>query len=675
MAERGYIDSITVYEHNKMKWRTTSLKTTRLLALFLALCMIFAFAAACKTDAPPAPVDDPAPVAPPDTTTPDPAPPDTTTPDPGPVAAPYGRDAFAPPAMVTSLPRNETLYYNGFQWGMSNGWNAFSNNMNNPLAITQDAGGARIAVFEPPYMYNPLDNKMYPLLADGGVDGYTWNDSMTELTYKIKEAAYWSDGTKVTAHDAAFTYFAGIEYGASAGIGFAAFIDRVEARDDETVVIHAVTTADGKPANPLMMITFLGQNYILQKAWLEALVARNGGDPDGMANDPGDDVVWSGPYAPFIRDESMTAVVRDDGYWGQHPDMWGQLPVPKYLAHAIFEDNPAGDAAFFAGEVDVSQNFVANIHLQWQQNGLPISTYMSEPPYGLCVNMPTAFFNMNIPVLADNPEIRQAIAWAVDYDMINANAMTGQSPTFTQVPRSLMAPPAGEQAMYNKAAVSHLQWAGRDYDSANALLDDAGFAIGADGIRRTPDGQRLSFKALCPAGWTDWEASMEIVAAAGANIGIEITTEFPEWDIYQLVVTASYHDEYDIFMMWTDSTNPTSPWGRARGLLSSEFVGIDGNWSGNWGHYVNARADQLIAAIPIESDQGKIVDMYTELVEIYLTDVPSFSLMYRPDKFHSVNESVWTGFTEAGDGRNVPPINAICGYAIADLYNLRLVNP
>jgi len=47
--------------------------------------------------------------------------------------------------------------------------------------------------------------------------------------------------------------------------------------------------------------------------------------------------------------------------------------------------------------------------------------------------------------------------------------------------------------------------------------------------------------------------------------------------------------------------------------------------------------------------------------------------MYRPDKFHAVNESVWTGFTEDGDGRNVPPVNCVSGYAIADLYNIRLV--
>jgi peptide/nickel transport system substrate-binding protein len=47
--------------------------------------------------------------------------------------------------------------------------------------------------------------------------------------------------------------------------------------------------------------------------------------------------------------------------------------------------------------------------------------------------------------------------------------------------------------------------------------------------------------------------------------------------------------------------------------------------------------------------------------------------MYRPDKFHAVNESVWTGYPEAGDGKNIPPLVLCDGYSIAGLYNITLV--
>ena len=67
----------------------------------------------------------------------------------------------------------------------------------------------------------------------------------------------------------------------------------------------------------------------------------------------------------------------------------------------------------------------------------------------------------------------------------------------------------------------------------------------------------------------------------------------------------------------------------------------------------------MIKAIPTETDPAKLKATYTELVKIYLTDVPSFTLMYRPQSFHTVNESVWTNFPHADDGTNppVPPLD------------------
>ena len=130
-------------------------------------------------------------------------------------------------------------------------------------------------------------------------------------------------------------------------------------------------------------------------------------------------------------------------------------------------------------------------------------------------------------------------------------------------------------------------------------------------------------------------------------------------------------------MMWSAGAGPTQPWGRIRAMLSSEFIGMPSNWNGNWGLYSNPDADALIQAIPSETDEAALKEMYTELVKVYLTDVPSFTLMYRPQSFHTVNESVWTNFPHDGDGTNppVPPLDLTDGWSIAGLYNLTLVNP
>jgi peptide/nickel transport system substrate-binding protein len=267
---------------------------------------------------------------------------------------------------------------------------------------------------------------------------------------------------------------------------------------------------------------------------------------------------------------------------------------------------------------------------------------------------------------------------AVDYPTIIANAMTNQSATFDQVPRSLMNPTPGEQALYDKAAVKDLQWAGNDIEGAKKLLDDAGIKDTNKDGNREFNGKELHYVATCPNGWSDWQAAIEVVAAAGKKIGIDIVTNYPEWSVYQTVVTKSdspLPEGYDIFMMWSDGAGPTQPWGRIRHLLSSEFVGAANNWNGNWGQYSNPEADKLIKAIPTETDPAKLKAAYTELVKIYLTDVPSFTLMYRPQNFHAVNESVWTGFPHDGDGTKppVPPLDMVDGWSIAGLYNLTLV--
>jgi len=119
--------------------------------------------------------------------------------------------ATPPPAKAPSastLPRKETLYFNGQQWGSVVGWNPYSSSNNNAMAIAQQ-DNARVTMFETPYLYDMLDGKVYPLLADGP---FTWNDAHTEITFKIKKAAHWSDGTPVTADDVAYTWATHVKY-------------------------------------------------------------------------------------------------------------------------------------------------------------------------------------------------------------------------------------------------------------------------------------------------------------------------------------------------------------------------------------------------------------------------------------------------------------------------------
>ena len=68
-------------------------------------------------------------------------------------------------AVVAELPRNQTLYFNGQQWGAVNDQNPLSTSSNCWYQAQNTL--SRELVWETLYMFNPLDGKLYPLLADG----------------------------------------------------------------------------------------------------------------------------------------------------------------------------------------------------------------------------------------------------------------------------------------------------------------------------------------------------------------------------------------------------------------------------------------------------------------------------------------------------------------------------
>jgi peptide/nickel transport system substrate-binding protein len=58
------------------------------------------------------------------------------------------------PVTAYNLPRNETLYFNGLQWGAPRGNNVYGNT-NNALN-----GGHRQLQYETPFTFNLLDGKL-----------------------------------------------------------------------------------------------------------------------------------------------------------------------------------------------------------------------------------------------------------------------------------------------------------------------------------------------------------------------------------------------------------------------------------------------------------------------------------------------------------------------------------
>jgi peptide/nickel transport system substrate-binding protein len=551
---------------------------------------------------------------------------------------------------VFNLPRSETLYYNGLQWGSPSGNNPDGSNTNQ-LA----AGGHRQLVYESLFTYNLLDGKLYPQIGDS----YSWNDRT--LTVQLNRNVKFRDGTPLTSADVVYCYELAKTYSIGAS-GYWTYIDSVTAQGDYTIVIQAKAPPN---FNMKSVEQSISEFSITSSAYWKKKIADGdlGREPSALIGFPAWDCVGSGPYRPLYHDDTKLVVVRNDDYWGKHSSRYGKLPAPKYVAHNIYKDNATGDAALRRGEVDVSQQFVAQI---WTYANDSIETFIPPAPYYIPGVIPSIIFNTTKPGLNDKA-VRKAIAMVLDYDMIGTNAMSGYT---AKKQASLMLPSAPEQALIDLAALAPFQWEGIDVAGANKLLDDAGWVRGADGVR-AKGGVRLSFRAECPEGWSDWNASLEVVAQSTRAIGIDVTTYFPVsgvWDTDRLNCT------FDIIMDSPGGQGISSPWSRANAVMGSSYLPPAGtpNAVGNYGRWVNDRANQLIDQIANEPNAATLKTLWTELNQIYLDEMPAAGLMYRPWLFHQVSTRTWTGFPKLGDGSNVPPTIMCDGYGIKGLYNLKV---
>ncbi len=574
--------------------------------------------------------------------------PETTTPESVAPASPTPEvvDPNAP-----ELARNETLYTNGQQWGTPNDFNPLSSN-SNCWAINAD-DDARPLMYETLYMWNQVDGKMYPLLADGDYvqDG-------KKFTIKIKKAAKWSDGTALTAKDCVWTYEAHkrLETGSAA---IWDYIEKVEATDDYTFVI----TAKEDPYNPLKILENLPRLYVLPEHYFSAKETELGKDDvKTFKNDT--DPVYSGAYKPMYYSESKIILQRDDNYWGQDASMWGKLPAPKYMAHNIYSSNDGNLISLKDGSCDVSQSFLSEVWKLWE-DGADVSTYLEEKPYYMCVTMPMAVINTTKKYLSSNV-VRKAIAMAIDYEGIANKAMSGYTPLMSDVPPCLMNPTQSERDLVDMAALKDLQWSGKQIDEAKKMLDDASIVdSNGDGVREF-EGTEIVFTVQCPKGWTDWNSSLEMVAEAANAIGFKcdtLWTEATEW------TTNMQTNNFDIIMNSYAGTSVSNPWTRIYQIMYNCQAKEGENAYWNFGRYSNTEADKLIDKIPTLTDAAEIKAAYTELNKMYLTDVPAIALMYRPSLFHTVNESVWTGWPTADNGV-IPPTCATDGYGFATLFEL-----
>ena len=176
-----------------------------------------------------------------------------------------------------------------------------------------------------------------------------------------------------------------------------------------------------------------------------------------------------------------------------------------------------------------------------------------------------------------------------------------------------------------------------DLALANKLLDDAGYPKGADGIRVTPSGDRMSYDVILPSDTQGQQRKFEIIQGDWQKIGIEVNSKPMDaaaaWD--DITAPDGKYLNYDIHMWsWIGYIDPDF-------MLTTVMCNQYGNWSDTG--YCNPEYDALYAKQATEMDPVKRQAIVHEMQQILYRDHPY--IFVAQSEFIRAYKGAWGGIT------------------------------
>ncbi|WP_412555577.1 peptide ABC transporter substrate-binding protein [Shimia sp. MIT1388] len=345
-----------------------------------------------------------------------------------------------------------------------------------------------------------------PTVANGGV-----SEDLTTITWTIADGMVWSDGSAVTSADVVFTG----EYcmhpeGGCAQAAFFDGVENIEALDDKTV---KVTFNQPKP-NPYGPFVG-GQSPIIQKAQFENCLGAKA--PECTAENFGP--IGTGPFV--VTDFKTNDVIQYEA----NPNY--RDPAKPAFATVTFKGGGdatgAGRAVLETGEFDYAWNLqlAPDVIAKMEEGGKGkaiagfgplverLEMNMTNPSSDLPEGERATVAHPH-PFLSDM-NVRKALSMAIDRELL-VEIGYGKA---GKVTCDLVPVPANYAAGNDYCAT-------QDIAGANALLDEAGWVKGADGIR-AKDGVKLSilyqtstnavrqdFQALIKQWWSEIGVETEL---------------------------------------------------------------------------------------------------------------------------------------------------------------------
>ncbi len=345
----------------------------------------------------------------------------------------------------------------------------------------------------------------YGLLA-GGIE---YPEDLSWVVFHIRPEARFSDGSAVTAEDAKFTYELFLNEGLPS---YRAVLAQI-VESAEVLGTHKIkyTFVDGSPERD--RISLPSGLPVMSQAWFKKTDA-------GLEESRMEPAIGSGPYLLDTYEiNRWVKYKRNPDYWGENLAINQGRNNFNYIRYEYFADGNAAFEGFKSGAYtfkleNSSKTWATGYDFPALNNGHVIKKIL--PDGGIATGQSFAM-NLRRPQFADI-RVREALGYLFNFEWSNESLFYGQyarvhsfwensdfaamgKPTDGEL--ALLAPladklPDGILTDNAVMAVSSGQRAAdrKNLKVASDLLDEAGWSVGEDGLRRNAEGETLKIELL-----------------------------------------------------------------------------------------------------------------------------------------------------------------------------------
>jgi peptide/nickel transport system substrate-binding protein len=362
----------------------------------------------------------------------------------------------------------------------------FSRVFNPYLPTSASASGfADNLIYEPLMMPNYYKVTQDPWLATA----MTWSNAGRTLTITLRKGVTWSDGQPFSASDVAYTFNLFKKYPALNSGGFP--VTSASALSATTAVVNF-----SKPSYTYLD-ALAGTKPVPEHIWSKV--------PDPATYGDANPVV-TGPYMLSNFTPQAMTFTKNAKFWQA-----SSIQVPTVVFDS-FDSASSIETAMESGQITWEDHVFTTYKQLFSRPGI----VGQNASTGTAMILPnTAVYPLNLL------PVRQAISDAIDRSALSVAEDSGQAPATS--PTGLM----GGLAKYIAPAYQSLHYSGADPAAAQAVLRNAGFKMGGNGIFTTPQGTPLQLTMLLGSGQENLitlaQAMQQELKKAG--IGMQIKTE------------------------------------------------------------------------------------------------------------------------------------------------------